>query len=128
MKVQQSLRSNLRYGQHLVESGMSGLSSGRQAHLNGQPLSDALGRAARASLGLAVFGTCAGLLRYSFPARRDSISKAITCGVAGGAMGLLAGLAWKTRDLTGSMTRAAAKQMGAVRDEHWLDRHPIDYA
>ena len=128
MKVQQSLRSNLRYGQHLVESGMSGLSSGRQAHLNGQPLSDALGRAARASLGLAVFGTCAGLLRYSFPARRDRISKAITCGVAGGAMGLLAGLAWKTRDLTGSMTRAAAKQMGAVRDEHWLDRHPIDYA
>jgi hypothetical protein len=128
MKVQQSFRSKLRYGQHLVKSGMSGLSSGRQAHLNGQPLSGVLSQAARASLGLAVFGTCAGLLRYSFPARRDRVSKAITCGIAGGAMGFVAGLAWKTRELTGSMTRSAAKQMGTVRDEHWLDRHPIDYA
>jgi hypothetical protein len=43
-------------------------------------------------------------------------------------IGFAAGFAWKTRDLTESMGRSAAKQMGVVRDQHWLDRHPIDYA
>jgi hypothetical protein len=48
--------------------------------------------------------------------------------VAGGAIGFVAGFAFKTRDLAESMTRSAAKQMGTVRDERWLNRHPIDYA
>jgi hypothetical protein len=26
------------------------------------------------------------------------------------------------------MGRSSLKQMGAVRDQHWLERHPIDYA
>jgi hypothetical protein len=26
------------------------------------------------------------------------------------------------------MGRTSLKQMGAVRDQHWLERHPIDYA
>lgn len=128
MKARESLRSKLRYGQALMRSGVSGLSSGREAHLNGRPLSEALGESARASLALAVFGACAGLLRYSFPVRRDRLTKAVTCSVAGGAIGFVAGFAFKTRDLAESMTRSAAKQMGTVRDERWLNRHPIDYA
>jgi hypothetical protein len=24
--------------------------------------------------------------------------------------------------------RSSLKQMGAMRDQHWLERHPIDYA
>jgi hypothetical protein len=46
----------------------------------------------------------------------------------GSAIGFCAGFAWGTRELTGSMGRASLKQMGAVRDQHWLERHPIDYA
>jgi hypothetical protein len=43
-------------------------------------------------------------------------------------IGLIVGLAWKTRELTASMGRSALKEMGTVRDQHWLQNHPIDYA
>ena len=128
MTARQALKSNLRYGRELVKSGASGLSTGREAHLNGRRLSESLAQSARASLGLATLGACAGLLRYYLPARRGRIAKTVACGIVGSAIGFVAGFAWKTRDLTESMTRSAAKQMGLVRDQHWLERHPIDYA
>jgi len=128
MNTQHSFGSQLRYGRELVRSGVSGLSSGRDAHLNGRSLSDVLGESARASLGLATLGACAGLLRYYLPGRRGRLAKTLACGLLGGAFGFLAGFGWKTRELAESMTRSAAKQMGTVRDQHWLAEHPIDYA
>jgi hypothetical protein len=128
MNTSHSVRSHIRYGRDLVKSGVSGLSDGRNAHLNGRPLSDVLSESARASLGLATLGACAGLLRYYLPARRGRLVKTIACGLLGGAFGFLAGFGWKTKDLAESMTRSAAKQMGSVRDQHWLSEHPIDYA
>jgi len=128
MRAEHSIESQIRYGRELVRSGVAGLSTGRDAHLNGRPLSDVLGESARASLGLATLGACAGLLRYYLPARRARVAKTIACGLIGGAFGFLAGFGWKTRELAESMTRSAAKQMNAVRDEHWLADHPIDYA
>jgi hypothetical protein len=128
VKTQQPFRSNLRYGRALVKSGVSGLSSGREAHLQGQPLSSALAESARASLGLAAIGAVAGLLRYCLPGRRRRIAETVACSVVGSAIGFVAGFAWKTRDLTESMAHSAVKQMNVVRDERWLDRHPIDYA
>jgi hypothetical protein len=128
MNAPHSLGSRIRYGKELVKSGVSGLSDGREAHLNGRPLSDVLSESARASLGLATLGACAGLLRYCLPARRGRVVKTIACGLLGGAFGFVAGFGWKTRDLAESMTRTAAKEMGNVRDQHWLAKHPIDYA
>jgi len=128
MKTEQSFRSNLRYGRELMKSGVEGLSNGREQHLQGQPLSQALALSARASLGLATLGACAGLMRYYLPARRARIAKTVACGLVGSAIGFLAGFAWNTRGLTESMTRSAGKEMRVVRDQHWLDRHPIDYA
>ncbi len=122
------VESQLRYGRELVKSGMSGLTSGRDAHLNGRALSDVLAESARASLGIATLGACAGLLRYYLPARRGRLAKTIACGLLGAAFGFLAGFGWKTRALAESMTRSAAKQMSTVRDQHWLELHPIDYA
>ena len=128
MTPQEAMRSNLRYGRDLFRSGVAGLSSGREAGLNGQALSNVLAQSARASLGLATLGACAGLLRYYLPARRGRIAKTVACGLVGSAIGFVAGFAWKTRDLTESMAHSAAHQMGVVRDQHWLERHPIDYA
>ena len=48
--------------------------------------------------------------------------------VAGGAIGFGLGIAWKCRRLTVSVTSGALRNVGKVRDEHWLERHPIDYA
>jgi len=128
MEGHHSLESQLHYGRDLFKSGVSGLSNGRDTHLNGRSLSDVLGESARASLGLATLGACAGLLRYYLPARRGRLVKTLACGLIGGAFGFLAGFGWKTRDLAESMTRSAARNMGNVRDQHWLDSHPIDYA
>ncbi len=128
MKTDKPFRANLDYGRELVRSGVAGLSSGRQEHLQGQPLSQVLARSARASLGLATLGACTGLLRYYLPARRARVAKTLACGLLGSAVGFLAGFAWTTRDLAESMTRSAVKQVNTVRDQHWLEQHPIDYA
>src|SRR5271157_1530379 len=121
------VRSSLHYGRDLVSSGLSGLRNGRDSHLHGQRLSGALTESARGAIGLAAIGTCAALIGSCF-APRDRRAKAVGYGVAGTVIGLAVGLAWKTRELTASMGRCALKEMGTVRDQHWLQRHPIDYA
>ena len=126
MNTPQSFESQIRYGRELLKSGVTGLSNGRDAHLNGRPLSNVLSESARASLGLATLGACAGLL--CVPARRGRVAKTLALGLLGGAFGFLAGFGWKTRELAESMTRSAAQEIGTVRDQHWLATHPIDYA
>jgi hypothetical protein len=49
-------------------------------------------------------------------------------GLLGGAIGLTTGIAWKSRHLSASVAGRAWKNMGKVRDERWLDKHPINYA
>jgi len=46
----------------------------------------------------------------------------------GGALGFGAGLTWRTRRLTASMSHGALKKMNSVRDERWFEKHPINYA
>jgi hypothetical protein len=128
MRAEQSLRSNLNYGRRLVKSGVAGLFHGRDEHLQGQALSQVLTRSMRASLALTALGAGTGLLRYYLPARRARLAKTIASGFAGGAIGFALAFAWKTRGLAESMSCSAVKQMNVVRDQHWLDRHPIDYA
>jgi hypothetical protein len=128
MKPDRAATTYLRYGRTLVKSGVSGLRSGRECHLNGQPLSEVLTQSARASLSLATIGACVGLLRFYASGHRGRVLKTIAWSAIGSAVGFCAGFAWKTRELTASMGRSSLKQMGVVRDEHWLERHPIDYA
>lgn len=128
MQSDRRLETYLHYGRSLANSGAAGMRSGRDAYLNGKPLGAVLTQKARASLGLAAIGACAGLLQCLAPGRRRRIPTSIALGVAGSAIGFFAGFTWKTRELTASMVHAAAKNMNVVRDEHWLARHPIDYA
>jgi hypothetical protein len=128
MKPDETVRNRFDYAKDLVESGVSGLRSGRDSHLNGQPLSTVLSQSARRSLAMALIGASAGLLELSSKNRRNRAAKAVALAVVGSAIGFLAGLAWQTRGLTGNMLRSASKQVGAVRDEQWLERNPIDYA
>ena len=128
MKTDGSSTAYLRYGRTLAKSGVSGLRSGRESHLHGQPLSDVLTQSARESLSLATIGACAGLLQVCVRGRRARLPRTIAWSVIGSAIGFCAAFAWKTRELTASMGRSSLKQMGEVRDQHWLERHPIDYA
>jgi hypothetical protein len=49
-------------------------------------------------------------------------------GLLGAAIGVGASVAWESRRLTASVAGGALKNIGRVRDEHWLTNHPIDYA
>jgi H+/Cl- antiporter ClcA len=120
--------SYVRYGRSLANSGAAGMRRGREAYLNGKPLGAVLGQKARASLGLAAIGACAGLAQCFLSDRRRRVPVGLAIGAVGSIVGFFAGFTWKTRDRTSSMVHAASKNMSAVRDEHWLERHPIDYA
>ena len=128
MQSDGAAKAYLRYGRSLANSGAAGMRTGRDAYLNGKPLGEVLAQKAKASLGLAAIGACAGLLQCLVSTRGRRISNSVVLGTVGSAIGFLAGFTWKTRDLTASMVHGAAKNMGSARDEHWLERHPIDYA
>lgn len=128
MEPERKIRGSLQYGRALVNSGLSGLRHGRNAHLQSKPLYGVLSESARGAIGLAAIATCAALAGSCFSGRRNRSAKAVGYGVAGSVIGLAVALAWKTRELTASMGRSALKEMSTVRDQHWLQKHPIDYA
>jgi len=46
----------------------------------------------------------------------------------GGVIGFGLGVAWESRHLAVSVASAVFGNLEKVRDEHWLEKHPIDYA
>jgi hypothetical protein len=128
MKPETTLGSYLQYGRTLADSGMDGLRAGTNSYLKGQPLSGVLGESARSSLALAAIGLGAGLLQLSFGNRRTRVPRSVLVGAIGATLAFIAGFGWKTRQLAGSMAHSALKNLEITRDEHWLERNPIDYA
>jgi hypothetical protein len=121
-------KSNADYGRKLVDSGIEGVRSGQEAFLNGEPLTPFLSESVRSALRPAVLGACIGVLA-SYPGyRQKSIARTLAFGLLGGVIGLGAGLAWESRRFAVSVAGSALRNIGRVRDEHWLAKHPIDYA
>jgi hypothetical protein len=128
MDVRKWSKSNADYGRRLLDSGIEGARSGREQFLNGESLTPFLSESVRSALKPAALGACIGVLG-SYPGYREkSISRALAYGLLGGAIGFGAGVVWESRRLTASVAGSALKNIGRVRDEHWLTKHPIDYA
>jgi len=121
-------KSNADYSRDLLQSGIEGARSGREAFLKGASLRPFLDESVRSALGPAVLGTCIGILGSLPRRRRRSMGRSLAFGLLGAALGLSAGILWESRRLTASVAGGALKNMGRVRDEHWLEKHPIDYA
>jgi hypothetical protein len=49
-------------------------------------------------------------------------------GLLGGVIGFGASMVWQNRFLAASVAGGALRKISRARDEHWLQRHPIDYA
>ncbi len=128
MTLRQWSNSSLQYGRKLVNSGVNGARSGEQDFLAGARLTPYLNRSVRIAWGPAALGACLGLLGSRPRSRRGSGVRAFVCGVLGCVVGLGAGVAWKSRGLAASVASGAIRNIERVRDEHWLERHPIDYA
>jgi|ERR1019366_6853770 hypothetical protein len=128
MDLREWSKSSTDYGRKLLDSGIEGARSGREAFLNGESLTPFLSDSVRSALKPAALGACIGVLG-SYPGyRQKSISRALAYGLLGGAIGFGAGVAWESRRFTASVADGALRNIGKVRDEHWLTKHPIDYA
>ncbi len=128
MSLREWSKSELDYGRKLFNSGIEGARTGREAFLNGKALDPFLHDSVQHAWVPAALGMCVGILASDPRNRRTSVAKVIACAVLGGAIGFTAGLAWETRRLAGSIGSSALHQLGKARDEHWFQKHPIDYA
>ena len=128
MTVTEWVGESLEYGRDLVSSGLEGAQAGGEAALGEETLPEVLVESAPSSMGLAVLGAGAGLLCSYFGNKRKLGKESIAFGLIGRLTGLLVGLGWSTRHVTNGVRVGALRHMKNARDEHWLDRHPIDYA
>jgi len=127
MPVQNWVKSNVKYTRKLVHSAAEGARSGEGAFLNGEPLAPQVNQWARSALVPALLCGFLGALTGWSTARRRPM-RTIAHGVIGCAVGFGAGFTWKSRRLGASMASSAWKNLGNARDEHWLERNPINYA
>jgi hypothetical protein len=121
-------KSEFEYGRRVLNSALQGARCGREAFLKGRSFTPFLRKEVRNSLKPAAIGAFIGLVG-SYPGdHRSRLGRALAFGLVGWAIGLGAGIAWKTRGLTECAASNAFRNIGKLRDEHWLERHPIDYA
>jgi hypothetical protein len=128
MNLREWSQSEVEYGRKVLNSGLAGARSGQEAFLNGRPLTPFLSKVVRESSTPAAVGAILGTLG-SFPGQHHpSPKRAFVFGVVGWAIGLGMGIIWQSRGLTACAANGAWRNIGRVRDEHWLETHPIDYA
>jgi hypothetical protein len=128
MNLREWSQSEVEFGRKVVNSGLAGARSGREAFLDGRPLTPFLGKTVRNASTPAAVGAILGLLGSFAGNHPKSAKRALVFGFLGGAIGLGIGIAWQSRELTACAANGAWRNIGRVRDEHWLETHPIDYA
>jgi hypothetical protein len=128
MKVSEWSKSNIDYGRKLLDSGLEGARRGEGEFLQGEPLAPFLEESARHALEPATIGLFLGVLSGCAGNRQKSPSKTLLYGLLGGVIGFSVGVVWRSRRLAASVASSAFENMGKVRDEHWLENNPIDYA
>jgi hypothetical protein len=128
MELRNWSKSEFEYGRKVLNSALLGARSGREAFLEGRSLTPFLGEEVRNALKPAAAGAFIGLLGSYLENHRSSFGRVLEFGLVGWVIGLGAGIAWQTRGLTECAASSAFRNIGKLRDEHWLERHPIDYA
>ncbi len=128
MTVHKWFESEVRYGRDVFAAGLDGIRSGGETFLHGERLSPFLNESVRRALKPAAIGTCVGLSGGCIGNPSRSLRRMLALGLAGGAIGFGLGIAWECRHLFAGAVSDALKKIGKVRDEHWFERNPIDYA
>jgi len=127
MNILEWAKSEADYGRKLIDSAMEGARRGEGEFLQNESLGCCLERAALHALAPTIVGACLGWLGGHLENRRTR-SRALVCGLLGGAIGFGAGVAWENRKLTASVASGAWKSVSKTRDERWFEKNPIDYA
>lgn len=127
MSISEKIKTNLAYGQELLESGVDGANEARRAMLESAETPDMVTVAAQESWQAAAIGVMAGAIVGVLADDRKPARGVITGGLLGAVLGFAGSFAWKTRPLTSSMVRGAGKRIGSTRDQHWLSNNPVNY-
>jgi hypothetical protein len=128
MGVREWSKGNFEYGRKVLNFGLEGAHSGREAFLEGRPLTPFFRESICNAWTPTVIGACLGVLA-GYPGKwHRSTNRAFGFGCLGAAIGFGLGVVWASRSLTASVAQGALRNIGKVRDEHWLESHPIDYA
>lgn len=122
-----STTKTLGYGRKLINAGISGVRAGRQ-NLDPEVASKLVTISAEESLKMAFLGACLGIVPALTLRRRSRLVDSFMFGALGGVVGFCAAFSWKTRTLTSSLAHGAIHEVQRVKDEHWLEVNPIDYA
>ena len=132
MRLREWSRSNFDYGRKLFVSGLEGARSGEASFLQGRPLTPVINDYVRHALTSATIGACIGALsayqENEYESRARTLMSSVAAGAIGGAVGFVVSVAWQGRRLARSVASSAWRKVDTVRDEHWLQKHPIDYA
>lgn len=128
MDLREWSESEVEYGRKVLNSGLAGARSGREAFLNGRPFISFLDEAVRNAVTPAALGALVGMLGSLPGCKQKSATRTVLFGLLGSAIGFGIGFAWQSRGLTTCAATRAWRNIGRVRDEHWLQDHPIDYA
>lgn len=128
MNVQEWSKSTADYSRRLLHSGREGAAHGRESFLHGTGLVSFFRKSARTALKPAALGACLGVLSGHPVGRHHSVRRTFACGFLGYALGFGAGVLWQTRRLAASVASGAWRDISRARDEHWLERNPINYA
>jgi len=126
MSLTEWSKANADYGRKLFNSGVEGARSGREAFLHGGSFAPFSGNSVRSALKPAAVGVCLGML--SSRNHHKSAARSLACALLGGTIGFGVGIAWQSRRFAASILSAALGRIEKVRDEHWLEKNPIDYA
>jgi hypothetical protein len=121
-------KSEVEYGRKILDSGLEGVRSGRETFLHGRPLAPFLNESAQKALVPAAVGACLGALSSLGGDRPISFGRMLMFGLLGGAIGFTTAVTWESRRLTESAASEALRNIHKVRDEHWVEKHPVAYA
>jgi hypothetical protein len=121
-------KSNVDYGQKLVNSALEGAHEAEDEFLKEESLASDLSESARHALAPAMVGALLGALGGNLGNGRRSSCRTLAFGLLGGAIGFGAGMMWENREFAASVASGAWKEISKTRDEHWFEKNPIDYA
>ena len=119
MPLPRPLESELSYARKIAGAGWESVVTARQE--------TSVFPASTKAIWIAV-AVGAGVGMLSRAGKRSTASTVAIGALIGSVVGFGAGIAWESRQFTGAVARNAKREIGAVRDAHWLERHPIDYA
>lgn len=124
----ESLKSELFFAYHLLEAGLKACAPVRPDGAAAKPpLAAKLADCRHAWTSAAAAAAVGGLGTVLF-GKRKSLQDVAFNGLIAASIGFAGALAWGSRERTAEIAHQAARNMGAIRDSHWLERYPIDYA